>query len=45
VELPELADQISKGTFAVDPLATPLADVESAWSAPGAPRQRIVFTT
>ncbi len=44
-ELPELADRISAGTFAVDPLPTPLADVESAWSAPAAPGQRVVFTT
>jgi NADPH:quinone reductase-like Zn-dependent oxidoreductase len=44
-ELPELADQITAGTFAVDPLATPLGDVESAWNIPTAPGQRIVFTT
>jgi NADPH:quinone reductase-like Zn-dependent oxidoreductase len=43
-ELPELAEQISAGTFVVDPLPTPLSDVESAWSAPTAPGQRIVFT-
>jgi NADPH:quinone reductase-like Zn-dependent oxidoreductase len=44
-ELPELADQISAGTFAVDPLRTPLSDVESAWNSPAAPGQRVVFTT
>jgi NADPH:quinone reductase-like Zn-dependent oxidoreductase len=43
-ELPELADQITAGTFAVDPISTPLSDVESAWNAPTAPGQRIVFT-
>jgi len=43
-ELPELAHQISAGTFVVDPLSTPLSDVESAWNAPIAPGQRIVFT-
>jgi len=43
-ELPELARQISAGTFVVDPLSTPLSDVESAWNAPIAPGQRIVFT-
>jgi len=44
-ELPELAAQITAGTFVVDPVSTPLSDVESAWSAPTAPGQRIVFTT
>jgi NADPH:quinone reductase-like Zn-dependent oxidoreductase len=44
-ELPELADQITAGTFVVDPLATPLSDVETAWSTPTAPGQRVVFTT
>ncbi len=44
-ELPELADQITSGTFLVDPLPTPLSDVESAWHAATAPGQRIVFTT
>jgi NADPH:quinone reductase-like Zn-dependent oxidoreductase len=44
-ELPELARQISAGSFIVDPVATPLSDIESAWSAPTAPGQRIVFTT
>ncbi|MBO2446061.1 zinc-binding alcohol dehydrogenase family protein [Actinomadura barringtoniae] len=31
VELPALADEISKGTFAIDARAVPLADVEAAW--------------
>jgi NADPH:quinone reductase-like Zn-dependent oxidoreductase len=44
-ELPELADQITAGTFVVDPVPTPLSDVESAWNTPTAPGQRIVFTT
>jgi NADPH:quinone reductase-like Zn-dependent oxidoreductase len=44
-ELPELADQITAGTFVVDPVLTPLSDVESAWNTPTAPGQRIVFTT
>jgi NADPH:quinone reductase-like Zn-dependent oxidoreductase len=44
-ELPELAEQISAGTFAVEPLLMPLSEVESAWSAPAGPGQRIVFTT
>jgi NADPH:quinone reductase-like Zn-dependent oxidoreductase len=43
-ELPGLAEQITAGAFAVDPLLTPLSDVESAWNAPTAPGQRIVFT-
>jgi NADPH:quinone reductase-like Zn-dependent oxidoreductase len=44
-ELPALAEQIGAGTFAVDPIQTPLSDVESAWSASIAPGRRIVFTT
>jgi NADPH:quinone reductase-like Zn-dependent oxidoreductase len=43
-ELPGLAAQITAGTFSVDPLSMPLRDVESAWSAPTAPGQRIVLT-
>lgn len=43
-ELPELAAQITAGTFVVDPVPTSLSDVESAWSALTAPGQRIVFT-
>jgi NADPH:quinone reductase-like Zn-dependent oxidoreductase len=44
-ELPELADQISAGSFVVDPLPTPLSEVESAWSTVTAPGRRIVLTT
>jgi NADPH:quinone reductase-like Zn-dependent oxidoreductase len=43
--LPELAAEIDKGTFAIDAVARPLADVESIWNAsPTGPTQRIVFT-
>ena len=44
-ELPELADQITAGTFRVDPVPRALSDVESAWDAPIAPGERIVFIT
>lgn len=44
-ELPELAAQITAGTIAVDPLPTPLSEVEEIWNAPTAPGQRVVFTT
>jgi NADPH:quinone reductase-like Zn-dependent oxidoreductase len=44
-ELPELAAQIAAGAFKVDPVSTPLGDVESAWNAPTASGQRIVFIT
>jgi hypothetical protein len=44
-ELPELAEQITAGTFIVDPVSRPLTDVEAAWNAPTAPGQRIVLTT
>jgi NADPH:quinone reductase-like Zn-dependent oxidoreductase len=44
-ELPELATQITAGAFKVDPVSTPLSDVESAWNAPTASGQRIVFIT
>ncbi len=42
-ELPELAGQITAGSFVVDPVLCPLSDVESAWEA-ATPRGRIVFT-
>jgi NADPH:quinone reductase-like Zn-dependent oxidoreductase len=42
-ELPALAAEISTGTYTIDAVATPLAQVESAWNAPLAPGQRIVF--
>ncbi|MEV0069020.1 hypothetical protein [Amycolatopsis sp. NPDC050768] len=32
------------GTFATSAKAVPLADVESAWTTPSDPRERIVFT-
>jgi NADPH:quinone reductase-like Zn-dependent oxidoreductase len=42
-ELPALANEIAAGTFRIDALAVPLADVERAWTdAPGG--GRIVFT-
>jgi NADPH:quinone reductase-like Zn-dependent oxidoreductase len=44
-ELPELAARITAGAFVIDPLAIPLSEVESAWTRPTAPGQRIVFTT
>jgi hypothetical protein len=44
-ELPELAEQISAGRFVLEPLPRALSDVETAWDAPSAPGQRIVFTT
>jgi NADPH:quinone reductase-like Zn-dependent oxidoreductase len=43
-EMPALAAQITAGAFKVDPVPTPLSDVESAWNAPIAAGQRIVFT-
>ncbi len=42
-ELPALADEISTGTFTIDAVPTPLNQVETAWSTPLAPGQRIVF--
>jgi NADPH:quinone reductase-like Zn-dependent oxidoreductase len=42
-ELPELATEINKGTFAIDARAVPLADVESAWRDTGSD-QRVVIT-
>ncbi|HVV07712.1 zinc-binding dehydrogenase [Amycolatopsis sp.] len=43
-ELPALADEIAKGTLAIDPLPFPLEQVEKAWQAPAAPGQRVVLT-
>lgn len=43
-ELPALADEIAKGTLAIDPLPFPLEQVEKAWLAPAAPGQRVVLT-
>ena len=41
-QLPVLAAEIPALT--VDVHAVPLSEVERAWSAPGAPGQRVVFT-
>jgi NADPH:quinone reductase-like Zn-dependent oxidoreductase len=42
--LPELVAEIDKGSFSIDVVARPLADVESIWNAPTAgPTQRIVL--
>ncbi len=41
-ELPELAAEITKGTFAIDAQAVPLAEVEQAWA--DKTRRRIVLT-
>lgn len=43
-ELPDLAHQITAGTFTVDALAVPLADVEAAWTQTPTSRQRLVIT-
>jgi len=43
-ELPELAGEISQGTFGIDVRAVPLADVEQAWADAARSRQRIVIT-
>lgn len=42
-ELPGLAREIDAGTFAVDAESVPLAEVESAWTAPLATGRRLVF--
>jgi NADPH:quinone reductase-like Zn-dependent oxidoreductase len=41
--LPELAAEIGKGTFAIDAIAKPLADVESVWNDSGGATGRIVL--
>lgn len=41
-ELPALVDRIARGTFRIDAQATPLRDVEEAWTAHSS--ARIVFT-
>jgi len=43
-ELPELAEHLTAGRFRVDPLPTPLSEVEAAWNSAVAPGRRIVFT-
>jgi NADPH:quinone reductase-like Zn-dependent oxidoreductase len=43
--LPDLAKEIEKGTFSIDAVARPLADVEAIWNAaPTGPTARTVFT-
>ncbi|MGD0392833.1 MAG: zinc-binding alcohol dehydrogenase family protein [Acidimicrobiales bacterium] len=43
--LPPLAEEIDRGTFSIDAVARPLADVESIWSAPTAgATERTVLT-
>jgi NADPH:quinone reductase-like Zn-dependent oxidoreductase len=42
--LPSLADEIDRGTFAIDAIARPLADVESIWNASDRHTERIVLT-
>jgi NADPH:quinone reductase-like Zn-dependent oxidoreductase len=43
--LPPLAAEIAKGSFSIDAVARPLAEVESIWNAPKAgPTERIVLT-
>jgi NADPH:quinone reductase-like Zn-dependent oxidoreductase len=41
--MPSLAAQIGKGSFSIDVVARPLADVELIWNAPPGPTQRIVL--
>ena len=42
--LPQLAVEIVNGTFSIDAVAKPLAEVESIWPAPtGGPTERIVL--
>jgi NADPH:quinone reductase-like Zn-dependent oxidoreductase len=42
-ELPELAAQITAGTFRVDAVSRPLSDVETVWSAPTPQGKRVVL--
>jgi NADPH:quinone reductase-like Zn-dependent oxidoreductase len=44
-ELPSLIDQFAAGTLTAAALPIPLAEVETAWSTPTEPGQRIVLTT
>lgn len=44
MELPALAQEITRGTFRIDVKATPLRDVEQAWSASCITGERVVFT-
>ena len=42
-ELPHLIEELAAGRLTVNPVRVPLANVESAWTAPESPGQRIVF--
>jgi NADPH:quinone reductase-like Zn-dependent oxidoreductase len=42
-ELPELATQIVRGVFVVNPVTVPLAGVERAWTTPTVPGERVVI--
>jgi NADPH:quinone reductase-like Zn-dependent oxidoreductase len=43
--LPSLAEEIGKGTFSIDAVAKPLADVEQIWGErPGRSTERVVLT-
>lgn len=44
MELPALAKEIARGTFRIDVKATPLRNVEQAWSEAAYASERIVFT-
>ncbi|MER6003719.1 hypothetical protein ABT120_34465 [Nonomuraea angiospora] len=44
-ELPELVDEIDQGRIAVSARIVPLAEVESAWTAPERPGVRTVLVT
>jgi NADPH:quinone reductase-like Zn-dependent oxidoreductase len=42
--LPKLAEEIDKGTFSIDAVGRPLAEVETIWSAPpSGPTERVVL--
>ncbi len=41
-ELPQLADEVVRGTFAVNPVVTRLSDIERTWTEAAAPGQRVV---
>jgi hypothetical protein len=44
-ELPSLIDRFAAGTLTATALPVPLTDVETAWSSPTKPGERVVFTT
>jgi NADPH:quinone reductase-like Zn-dependent oxidoreductase len=41
--LPSLVDEIDRGTFSIDAVARPLADVEAIWTARDRPTERVVL--